>query len=288
MALLLTGLMPAVTGCYGIKTRAIPKTVLAEHVLDATLEQLLTGMANRYAAVDTLTASVNVTASTGGEHTGQVADLPTLSGYILLRKPKDLQVLLKLPLLGSIALDMVDDGKTSKLFVPKKNIAIVGDDDVVKPSKKGFENLRPGIIRDAMLVPGIDPDQYVTLTRGSRILLEKTRKQEAVEEPDYDLTIMNTKTGHELELARVIHISRVSLLPYQQDMYDQDGRIVTIVKYDKYQKYGEIDYPSSIFIQRPVDEYTLQIDLTKLIPNQKLDDMQFTLNFPEGMKVQKM
>jgi outer membrane lipoprotein-sorting protein len=287
-AALLTVLIPGLTGCIGVKSHVVQKTVLADHVLDATLDQLLTGMSSRYAAIQTLTATVNVTATTGGEHEGKVDELPTLAGYILLRKPSDLQVLLKVPVLGSVALDMVDDGKTSKLFVPSKKIAIIGSDDVVKPSKKGFENLRPAIIRDAMLVPGIEKDQYVTLTRGSRILKERTKKQEAIEEPDFDLSILGTKQNNELELIRVIHISRVTLLPYQQDMYDHEGRVITIVKYDKYAKYGDIDYPASIFISRPIDEYTLQIDINKLVPNQKLDDEQFTLKFPEGMVVKQM
>ncbi len=288
VALLLTALIPGLTGCLGVRTRTVQKTVLAEHVQDATLDQLLMGMAARYAAIQTLTETVSVTATSGSEHTGEVKELPAFSGYILLRKPMDIQVLLKVPVLGSMALDMVDDGKTSKLLVPSKNIAIVGSDEMTGPPKQGLENLRAAVIRDALLVPGIDPDQFVTLTMGSRILKERTKRQEAIEEPDYDLSILSTKQGHELELVRVIHISRVTLLPYQQDMYDHSGHMVEMVKYDKYQRFGEIDYPMSIFIRRPVEELTLQIEITKLVPNQQLDDEQFTLKFPEGMTVKNM
>jgi outer membrane lipoprotein-sorting protein len=44
----------------------------------------------------------------------------------------------------------------------------------------------------------------------------------------------------------------------------------------------------SILIRRPVKELTLQIEITKLVPNQQLDDEQFTLKFPEGMTVKNM
>jgi hypothetical protein len=117
-------------------------------------------------------------------------------------------------------------------------------------------------------------------------------KKEAIEEPDYDLTILHHKDGetneHVLERVRVIHISRVTLLPYEQDLYDDAGRLVTTISYDKFQKFGGLMYPTSIFLKRPIDEYTLQIDVTKLVVNQPLDDEQFKLTIPEGVPVQKM
>jgi hypothetical protein len=287
-ALLLTATIPGLTGCFGVRIRRVQKTVVVDHVLDATTDQLLTAMDARYASIQTLTATVSVTATSGGEHTGEVKEIPAFSGYILLRKPKDLQVLLKLPVLGSMALDMVSDGKDFKLLIPPKNRAIVGLDEVAKPSKNGLDNLRPGIIRDSLLVPGIDADEFVTLTAGSRTFMSTEKKNERVEEPDYDLTILRKKQGNELERIRVIHISRIDLLPYEQDTYDHEGRIATVVTYDKYQKYGEIDFPASIFIQRPLDEYTLQIDISKLVPNQKLDDEQFVLKIPAGTPTQTM
>jgi len=63
------------------------------------------------------------------------------------------------------------------------------------------------------------------------------------------------KTGNELQTIRVTHISRVTLKPYEQDFYDTAGRLVEIVTYDKYQKFGDIDYPTSILITMPIYEY---------------------------------
>jgi hypothetical protein len=106
------------------------------------------------------------------------------------------------------------------------------------------------------------------------------------------LTILRHKTGeaseHVLDRVRVIHISRVTLLPYEQDLYDDSGQLVTTIQYDKFQKFGDTMYPTSIFLKRPIDEYTLQIDVTKLVINQPLDDEQFKLVIPDGVPVQKM
>ena len=91
-----------------------------------------------------------------------------------------------------------------------------------------------------------------------------------------------------LERVRLIRISRVTLLPYQQDLYDGQGRIAQTTTYSAYQKFGDIDYPMSIFIKRPLDEYTLKIDVTKLTLNPPLDNEAFELEIPAGIPVQKM
>ena len=44
----------------------------------------------------------------------------------------------------------------------------------------------------------------------------------------------------------------------------------------------------SLFIKRPLDEYTLKIDILKLALNQKLEDDQFALEIPPNYVVKKM
>ena len=277
----------ALTGCTTI--RSVNKTVRAPNVLDATLEQLNGQIAARYEAIQTINAAVDIKASTGGEHQGEVTEYPAFAGYILLRKPSDMRVFMLVPVVRSLALDMVSDGKDFKLLIPPKNKAIVGlDKEVTTPSKNGLENLRPYIIRDALLIPPVLSDELVGKTEGARILPAAKGKKETTEEPDYDLTVTRVKSGRELQTIRVIHISRVTLKPYEQDIYDATGRKVTIVTYDKYQKFGDIEFPMSILITRPLDEYSLNIVVTKLTLNQKLDDESFALKIPEGISVQTM
>lgn len=275
-------------GCYSVHTRNVDRTVLAPHVLNATLEQLVSQMNAKYKAVQTLNATVDITASTGGRHEGQVKEIPTFAGYIMLRKPTDLRVLMLVPVLRSRALDMVSDGKNFKLLIPPKNRAVEGSDEVSTPSKNGLENLRPNIVRDALLVPAVGPDEYVDLTENSRLLAPARGRKERIEEPDYDLAILRVRSDHVLERVRVIHISRVDLQPYQQDIYDHAGHVVTVVTYDKYQKFDQVDFPMSILITRPLDEYTLKIDVTKLAVNSKLEDDQFVLKIPDTIPIQKM
>lgn len=275
-------------GCLSPKVRSVRHIAVAPNAMNATLEQLELGVDSQYASVHTMNASVDITATTGGHREGKVKEIPTFAGYIFLRKPADLRVLLLVPVLRSRALDMVSDGKNFKLIIPSRNKAIEGSEVMTTPSANGLENLRPSIIRDAMLIPAIAPDDYVALTEDSRILPVTPTRKEPLEEPDYDISVYAVKTDHVLVLQRVIHIGRVSLRPYKQDLYDGKGRIVTTVEYAKYQMVGDIPYPMSITVTRPLDEYTLRIDVTKLTLNQKLDDEQFVLKIPPGMPIQKM
>ncbi len=284
----LAALLPPLSGCLGTRTHSVRRTVLADHVLDATLNQLVVRIAAHNSAIQSLNASVDISATTGGARQGEVKEIPTFAGYLFLRKPADLHLLMLLPVVRSRALEMVSDGKTFKLLIPPKNKAYEGADVAMNQSKSGLESMRPSIIRDALLVPPVEPDEYVTLTGNSRILPPIPGRKESIEEPDYDLTVSRIRVGHELETIRVIHISRVTLQPYQQDIYDPAGRIVTTTTYDKFQKSGDIVFPMSILISRPLDEYTLKLDFTKLTLNGKLDDEQFVLRIPESIPVQKM
>ncbi len=286
--------MLTLAGCT--RVQLVDKTVLAPNVQEATLDQLLSKMKAEYDGVQTLNLSVNLTATEGGARKGEIKTYPTFAGYIFFRKPKDLRVLMLAPFVRSRALDMVANGKKFELYLPTRNTAVEGPDDVPKNPLKGFDNLRPYVIRDPLVIPPVDPGQYVTLTENSRLIPSTHGRKEVIEEPDYDLSVLRTKPDEsnpavgvrELNRVRVIHVSRVTLLPYEQDLYDDQGRVELSVTYQRYKHYGTIDYPTSLLIKVPQQELSLQLDITKLALNEKLDDEQFKLTIPAGVPVRTM
>ena len=297
-AVALLGLSLALTGCYKT-TRNVQQTTAPAIVKDATVDDLVKQLDGNFEAIKTLNASVTIAASTGGGRTGKITDYTSFKGYILMRKPRDLRVILQVPFLGSVAMDMVSDGDNFKLIIPSQNKARIGTDEVKTPSKNSLENLRPGIFFDSILLKGVDSKEFVTVTNSERTLPPDTKAETKAEakthavhiEPDYDLAVISRGSdpaSNILQTKRVIHYSRETLKPYQQDIYDASGRIVTTVAYSNYQHYGEIDFPSEIDITRPFDEYALKITITKLTANQPLDDEQFHLEIPAGMTLQKM
>ncbi len=278
----------SLTGCFST-TRVVQKTQAPEVYRSAPVEVLEKEISDRDSAIKTLTASVLITASTGGGKEGKVTEYTSFKGYIFVRKPRDLRVILQLPVIGSRALDMVSNGEHFTLLIPPKNRAIEGSNQVTKPSKNGLENLRPAVFFDSLLVPGVNSDEFVALTESTRVMQVAHRRQEAIEEPDYDLAVMKQKSGNIMQRLRTVHISRVDMLPFQQDIYDDQGRVVTSALYDKYQDFNGQQFPMLITIQRPLDEYTLKVEITKLVLNDTLEDDQFEVpKIPAGYTVQKM
>lgn len=280
-------LAPALTGCLS-HTYKVQKTRPAEVVMIATLDQLLKQVETRFNETQSLNATVEIVASEGGARKGQITEHPSFSGYIFLRKPEDLRVLLRVPILGSQALDMVSDGTNWKLWIPPRHMAMMGTSEVTKPSKNGLENLRPAVFFDSLLVRGLEPGQVVSLTQDTRIVPNVKDKKELIEEPDYDLEILEQPKGKTAHTVRVIHIGRINLLPYQQDIYGPDGTVVTRAFYSNYQNFGDLPIPMKIEIKRPQDQYGLLITVTKMAVNQKLEDDQFELKIPDGVPVTVM
>jgi outer membrane lipoprotein-sorting protein len=287
LAVGLVTLAPALTGCL-THIRAVPKTHPPEVVMSTTLDQLLSQVDSRFSTIQTINATVEIVASEGGARQGQIKEFPSFSGFIFLRKPEELRVLLRLPILGSQAIDMVSDGKTWKLWVPPKKIAMTGTSEVADPKQHGLESLRPKVIFDSLLVRGLAPDQVVDMTQDSRVIPDPKDRKQLIEEPDYELTILEPPQGNTAHTLRVIHIGRSALLPYQQDIYDENGHVVTQAFYSNYQMFGDIQFPMKIEIKRPQDQYGLAITITKLTLNQKIEDDQFELKFPEGIPVKTM
>jgi outer membrane lipoprotein-sorting protein len=290
LAMLVVVATTGMSGCFST-TRLVQKTQAPEIYRTETVEQLEKDVADRDAALKTLNAQVLITASVGGGSTGKVTEYTSFKGYIFVQRPDLLRVLMQKPVIGSRALDMVSSGDHFTMVratVSGGDVWAQGSNTVTKPSKNGLENLRPPVFLNSLLVPSAGPEEWVTLTESTRVIQPESKHHDAVQEPDYDLSFSKVKSGRMLQLERVIHISRVSTLPFQQDIYDDSGKLVTQAKYENYQKYGDQQFPSLITITRPIDEYSLKIEVTKLTLNQEFEADQFELKVPDGVKVQEM
>lgn len=284
------------TGCLS-HTRAVQAVKRPPVIMDASASDLLGTLNAQFDAIQSLTTTVDVVASVGGGATGQVKEYRPFHGYIVIEKPRNLRVLLQVPVLLSRGMEMVSNGQSFKMVIPLQSQAMIGRDEVVKTSLKPLDNLRPGIFFDSMLIRGLQPDELVSVTESSRTVQAITRKQESIEEPDYDLTMFRKGAGNMLETVRVVHFNRITLLPYKQDIYDAKGRLATSATYDGWQKFAssgadgkasEIRFPTVINIDRPIDQYSLRITISKVTANQKFDSDQFELCVPAGYKVRNM
>jgi outer membrane lipoprotein-sorting protein len=283
--------LPWLSGCL-YHTHKVEKTSLAGPPMDASVAQLVNGVNDRYAAITSLTATVDFQATTGGARQGKQTDITPFRGYILLRKPAMLHVIALLPVVRTRAFELTSDGSTFKLVIPPRSRAIVGSNTVTKPSTNAVENLRPDIFLDSVLVKAITPQRLVYLTSTS----ETSRQdKKLVETPEYELHIgeedPQATDGLQVRVikpTRVIRFSRVTLLPIGQDIYGRDGGVETHVEYGPYKQFGAAHMPSSIVIDRPREAYRITITVQKVLINEALPDKQFDLQIPSNYKVQTL
>ena len=286
--LVLMLVLPALDGCLW-HTRKVPQARMPANVLSAPPEQLVDAINKRYDAINSLNATVTFTATQGGALKGKETTYTSFNGYILLRKPESLRVIGLLPVVHTRAFDMASDGKTFQLWIPPKNKVIEGTNTEPRtPSQNAFENMRPYIFFDSLLIGKIGADDLLLITTDSPTGMNpKTRKLEF--QPEYQVTVLDRKGGSNVLLARrVIHFSRIDLRPIEEDIYDKAGQIQTQAMYGPMQTFGDEHFPGTITIRRPQDQYQILITFQKVVLNQPLTDDQFQLTIPAGTPVQKL
>lgn len=275
------------SGCL-FTTRKLPVPREPSVTLTATGDELVERLNKRWDALQSLVATVEIQASVTKSQQGVAKDYTTFPGIILMRKPELLRVYGRVPVIGTRMFDMASDGKTFTLWIPSKSVAYTGPNTLNKKSANGLENMRPKLFFDAMAVRGLTPDDEYTVIADSDTVEDPSKKHLLII-PEYILSIMKRKPGsRELQLQRVIHFHREDLLPYQQDLYDDQDNLETQVFYGRYADFGDNKYPSTVTIKRPLEEYQVTLTVEKVSENMSLKDDQFQIQIPKDTKLQEL
>jgi outer membrane lipoprotein-sorting protein len=282
--LLLIAVVP-LGGCLS-RSRPVALRMSTAVVQTATSKDLIERINAETTEIQTLKATVGITASVGGSKLGKITEYQEIRGYILARKPSSLRMIGLFPILQSHVFDMVSSGQEFKLWIPSKNRFIVGDNEEASPSieplgKAPLGNLKPQVIYNALLLQAVDLQSELAVLEASEHKVIDHRTQKATLQPDYSLNIIK-QNGREWYLARKVVFDRTDLRPHQQLFYDEHGSIVTDVHYDEYREFNGVLFPANIQIWRPQEEYSIKLRVTKLTINGSIVDDQFVLDLPSG------
>jgi len=285
----ITVLCWGLSGCFLVYTRRhLPVPKAPTTVQTVTAEELVASLNKRWAALETLNASVDVSASSIETKKGEARDYTTFPAIILMRKPGLLRVFGRVPVVRTELFDMASDGKNFTFYLPRDNKAYKGPTIATKKSANPLLNMRPGFFLDALVVRGLEPNDYYAVTADTETI-EDAQKKHLYSVPEYQLTIIRHNPGtHQDTPVRVITFHRDDLLPYEQDIYDANGNIETHVSYADYQDSGSGLYPTTVVIKRPLEEKQLILTVEKVTVNMKLNDDQFTVKIPDGAKIQNL
>ncbi|HVZ82041.1 MAG TPA: hypothetical protein VG893_00080 [Terracidiphilus sp.] len=285
-------LLPALllAGCSLFPTtRKLPVPKQPTVTQTVSPEDLVAQLNKRWDGMTALTATVEIQATELKSKEGKATDFPSCRGFILMRKPEMLRVVAQY--FGVRVFELASDGEHFTLSIPQKNKAIEGSNKLEKRSTNELENLRPGFFFDAMMVRGLTPDNYYSVTADTETI-EDAQKKHLYVVPEYVLNVTRTNPGsHNLIPVRVITFHRDDLLPYQQDLYDDKGNLETQVFYTRYKDYGGgSKYPSVVTIKRPLEGIQLVLSVERVVenPDPPLKDSQFQVKLPEGTQIQTL
>jgi hypothetical protein len=267
--------------------RKLPVPKAPSNVQTVDPEELVAQVNKRWDDLKNLTATVELQATLLKPQEGFAQDYPSCRGYIILNKPDQLRVAGRY--FGAPVFDMATDGKTFTLLIPSKNKAIRGSNSVTKKSGNQFENLRPGFFFDSMIVRGLEMDDFYAQISDTETI-EDAAKKHLYAMPEYVLSITRhaPQGSRRDKPVRVITFHRDDLLPYSQDLYDNDGNLESQVTYSEYRDFDGRKYPTRVVIKRPLEGIQLVLTVDKVSVNVNLPAGEFQLKIPDGTQVQNL
>jgi outer membrane lipoprotein-sorting protein len=274
----------AAWGCAVSKKHTIPASEIRP-AKEASEQDLLAAYERLAEAVRSINASVELIPTAGSAYSGVIEQYHEVQGFILAQKPESIRVIGQAPLISKNIFDMVSDGKTFRIYIPSKNQFIVGPTNLERTAQKPIENLRPQHLLDALFWPAI--------SNRSTVLFEE------FDEPParyYVLTLF--RGGENPTIDRKLWFDRSDLSLARIEVYGDAGRVVSDVHLSDWQPGGagsaatdrnsgeaEPVYPRHIVLNRPHDNYQLEIRITKLTLNEPISADRFQLAQPAGAEL---
>ncbi len=272
-------------GCRGAIKRTHNVAVLQIAVAkDATREELIERYNLMARGVKTLNATVALKPTAGSKYSGVIEEYHEVKAFLLAARPANIRMIGQAPVIGKTVFDMASDGETFRISIPSKNKFLVGAVALERASSKPIENLRPHHLLDALLWPEIRKEEAVH----GREFNDETARY-------YVLTVL--RGGYQTEVLREIWFDRADLQVARLQTFGPKGALLSDVRVSDWQPLigdqehatgspaGLTAFPRAIRIDRPHDDYRLELQITKITLNEEIPAERFKLEQPAGSEL---
>lgn len=275
--LVLLTVSAAACSCGGsaIKTTTQLPATQRSVAKDATQEELLQRYNDFAHNLQSINATLELKPTTGSKYSGVIDEYHEVKAFLLASRPYNVRMLGQVPVVGKTAFDMSSDAQNFEVYIPSKNKFLIGPVALERQSSKPIENLRPQHLLDAVLWPEVRKEEIV--------LMEEFNDENA---RYYVLTVL--RGGYKSEIYRKIWFDRVDLHVARLESFGPKGALISDVRYANWQPAAAasaVEYPMEIRIERPHDEYRLDLAISKIAVNDTLTAEQFKLDPPAGVEI---
>jgi outer membrane lipoprotein-sorting protein len=275
----------AISGGCGGTSVVTKRTNPAEKpvIKDATREELIEKYNAIAQSVKSLNATVELKPTAGSKYSGLIEEYHEVKAFLLAERPNEVRVIGQAPLIGKTIFDMASDSDTFRVSIPSKNKFLVGPVALEKTSSKPIENLRPQHLLDALLWPEIQKKEAV--------LFEEFNDETA---RYYVLTVL--RGGYQTEILRKAWFNRADLQVARIQAYGPKGVLLSDTRFSDWQpadvSAGQTAaaappdmFPRTIRIERPHDDYVLDLQVSKITLNETIPAERFKLDQPTGSEL---
>lgn len=277
-----------VGGCGGHVVTSKTNLPVAQRPVakEASQEELLASY-NQFARnLKTLNLTTDLKPIAGSKYSGVIDEYHDVKAFVLAARPEKIRMIGQVPVVGKTVFDMASDEKTFEVSIPSKNKFLMGPVSFEHPSAKPIENLRPQHLTDALLWPEVHKEEIV--------LLEEFNDETA---RYYVLTVL--RGGYKNEVLRKIWFDRADLNVARLENFGPKGALLSDARYGDWQPIaagtslslaqsaegGIKQYPRKIRLDRPHDDYRLEMNISKVAVNEPLDEERFRLEPPAGAEI---
>lgn len=272
-------------GCGGhVSTK---HTLTATQVVvakEATREELLEKYNAMAKGIKSVNATVELKPTAGSQYSGMIEEYHEVKAFLLAERPAYVRMIGQAPVIGKTVFDMASDAETFRVSIPSKNKFLVGAISLERTSKKPIENLRPHHLLEALL--------WTEIRKEEAVLFEEFNDEKG---RYYVLTVL--RGGYRTEILRKIWFNRADLQVSRLQEFGPKGVLLSDVRVSDWQPLaadqeqssssapGVTAFPHAIQIERPHDDYKLDLQVTKLMLNEEIPAERFKLEQPAGSEL---
>jgi outer membrane lipoprotein-sorting protein len=278
-------LIAAVAGWSGCKKRTtiqVPKAILqAKSATPAELLQIV----NRLDGIQTLKASNIKAEYTSEKKEGSLIELekyPKAPGYILLKRPDSLRLVIQNPVVKNKEISLVSEGDEFRVWVHGRRKFYIGKNSSEKLISEDLEEDTEIPIRAGHIFEAIFP---VPIPLDDSDLGYAVIEEEDAQAKYYVLTVNSIGSFPRILSLRQFWIERAGLTISRQRIFNDDGQVVSDIHYSDPVQIDKYALPRKINIERSLDGYTLELEIKNWVVNPVFKDDTFSLEPVEGVKV---
>jgi hypothetical protein len=227
---------------------------------------------------------VELKPTAGSKYSGVIEEYHEVKAFLLAERPAFIRMIGEAPVIGKTVFDMASDAESFRVSIPSKNKFLVGPIAVERTSSKPIENLRPQHLLDALL--------WTEIRKEEAVLFEEFNDEKA---RYYVLTVL--RGGYRTEILRKIWFNRADLQVSRLQEFGPKGALLSDTHFSDWEPLtgdqehtagtpsGVTAFPHTIQIDRPHDDYRLDLQVTKLMLSEDIPADRFKLGQPAGSEL---